>query len=400
MTKKINDSCKKLQILQNKKIYIIAGESSGDNIGASVMEALQVNSSSLGMSVGFFGVGGKNMMANGLNSLFSMSDLSLIGLFEILRHIPNLIARLIQVVDDIKKIKPDVIVTIDSPGFNFRLAKLLKSLNIPIVHIGAPTVWAWKPRRAEKISQYITHLLTLFKFEPPYFTKHGLSTTFMGHPITEKELHNLPKDFLHQEYGISKSIPILCLVPGSREDEIKKHLDIFLDAVEILKVNYRKLLVVIPTLPEFKEQIERLVKVRGVNAFVITDEKHKYLAMKSCTAALAASGTVTLELGIMGIPMVVAYRINKLTAFIVKHMLLTKYVSLVNILLGKKVVTELLQENCTADNCVSELNQLLSIKSQYYKHQKKELLELSDTVTNDTGNSPSYVASKTILEYL
>ena len=168
-----------------RTLYIVAGEESGDQIGGALLERLHKQATSMDITVE--GIGGKRMMAQGLKSLFPMAELSIMGLLEIIPHLMNVLARLNQTVEDIKRLRPDLVVTIDAPGFNFRLAKKLKPLNIPVIHITAPTVWAWRPRRAERVAGYLTHLLTLFPFEPPYFTRHGLKTTFMGHPLVEKK---------------------------------------------------------------------------------------------------------------------------------------------------------------------------------------------------------------------
>ncbi len=381
-----------------KSIYMIAGEESGDQIGGSLMEALNKKATDFDLS--FEGIGGNHMSSQGLRSLFPMTELSIMGLLEIIPHIVNVLARLNQTVEDIKRLRPDLVVTIDAPGFNFRLAKRLKSLNIPVVHITAPTVWAWRPRRAERVAGYLTHLLTLFHFEPPYFTKHGLKTTFMGHPLVEKKLWDVSPELYRKNHQIKKKQPLLCLLPGSRAGEIKNHLPIFLDTVEMLKANHPDLEVVVPTLPRFKDQIETALKQRGIAVHITTDEEEKYQAMRASTAALAASGTVTLELGLCDTPMVVAYKGNPISAAIVKRMLLTKHVSLTNILLEKQVVPELLQENCKAQDLSLELNRLLKDKSNSHAIQKKELFKLQKLVQSDSGKTPSEMAAAIILETL
>ena len=377
-----------------KLVYIIAGEESGDQIGASLMQSLRARNK----NIRFEGIGGSRMADQGLHSLFSMKELSIMGLVEIIPHIPNVLARLSQTVEDIKKLRPAAVITIDAPGFNFRLAKKLKRLNIPVIHFTAPTVWAWRPRRAERVAQYLTHLLTLFPFEPPYFTKHGLKTTFVGHPLIEKKLGEIQVDDFLKKYNLKKTQQILCVLPGSRLSELNRHLTTFFDTIELLKANHADLAVVIPTLAGLKDKIQMYAKKRGVHAIVVTEEQERFQAMRAATTGLAASGTVTLELGLCETPMVVAYQANPISAAIVRRMLLTKYVSLVNILLETEIVPELLQENCTAEGLSLHLNKLLERKSEAYLTQKKALKNLRKLIEVEGGVKPSDAAAEIIWE--
>lgn len=383
----------------NKKVlvYMVAGEASGDQIGASLMAELSQDKN---QNLHFEGIGGAQMEAQGLRSLFPISELSIMGLVEIIPHALNILTRLNQTVDDIKKVKPDVVVTIDSPGFTFRLAKRVHKLNIPVIHVNAPTVWAWKPRRAEKIAGYISHLLTLFPFEPPYFIKHGLPTTFMGHPLSEKKLPDIDVNLFRKENNIAKEAPLLCVLPGSRSSEIKTHLPIFTDTIELLKAQFSNLEIVIPTLESHRHQIDDFLKQKGISAIIVTDETKKYQAMRSSTAALAASGTVTLELGLTRTPMVVAYKGNPVTAAIVRRMLLIKHVSLVNILLEKEVVPELLQEDCRAENLSLKLHKLLKTGSECRETQIESLEKLAECIAAPDQKRSSQIAADVILHSL
>ncbi|GAO98007.1 lipid-A-disaccharide synthase [Caedimonas varicaedens] len=206
-------------------VYLIAGEASGDQVGGRLMQALQRKS-----DVTFSGIGGMHMEQQGLRSLFPMSDLSIMGIFEVLPHIPHLLKRLGETEHDILKKRPDVVVTIDSPGFNFRIAKRLKKKGFPVIHYTAPTVWAWRPGRAKKAAKLLTHLLTLFPFEPPYFEKEGLFTTFVGHPLIEMDISPQRREGFRQRYGYTEEQPLLCLLPGSRQKEVDKLLPLFVES--------------------------------------------------------------------------------------------------------------------------------------------------------------------------
>jgi lipid-A-disaccharide synthase len=373
-------------------VYLIAGEASGDQVGAALIRVLR---NKHGANISFQGIGGTAMEKEGFHSLFPMEELSIMGLLEVIPYIPNVYARLQQTFEDIKRRQPSLVLTIDSPGFNFRLAKKVKKLGIPVAHYSAPTVWAWRPNRAKEIPRFLDHLFTLFPFEPPYFTKEGLACTFVGHPLIEKKLDEIdPKPFLKQ-HNIAKNTPILCVLPGSRQGELKRHLPIFLDTIELLRQNHRDLICVFPTLPSLRDKLEHALHQRGITGVVIVDEEEKYAAMRAATAALAASGTVTLELGLCGTPMVVAYKANPLTAYFVKKLILIKDVSLVNILLKEKVVPELLQEKCTSDFLNQELRPLLSPPSELRCAQIEKLKRLKDLIQPEKG-TPSEMVADTV----
>jgi lipid-A-disaccharide synthase len=381
---------------KNFLVYSVAGEASGDQTGAKVIAALKDHFKD---QIHFEGVGGAAMGQQGLKSLFPMTELSVMGLLEIIPHIPNIFLRMRQTVDDINRLKPNLLLTIDSPGFNFHLARKVKQLGIPCVHYSAPTVWAWKPGRAKKIAQFLDHLLVLFPFEPPYFTKEGLACTFTGHPLLEKKLDEInPKAFLKQ-HNLTISAPILCVLPGSRQAEIKRHLPIFLDTVEVLRQKKRDLVVIFPTLPHLLPVIEKMLAERGIPGIVVTDEQEKYEAMRASDAALAASGTVTLELGLCGTPMVVAYKVNPLTAFLVRKMMLVEHVSLVNILLKENVVSELLQQNCHPSALAEGLEPLLVKKSKVRQTQLAKLKQLKQIISPPKG-TPSENAAMVISRIL
>lgn len=373
-------------------IYCVAGETSGDQTGAKVMAALRHEFKD---RIRFEGVGGAAMGEQGLKSLFPMSDLSVMGLLEIIPHLANIYLRMRQTLDDIQRLKPDLLLTIDSPGFNFHLARKVKKIGIPCIHYSAPTVWAWRASRAKKIAQFLDHLLVLFPFEPPYFTREGLACTFTGHPLIEKDLDSISTQAFLKRHDIPAKAPLLCVLPGSRQGELKRHLPIFLDTIELLRQDKRDLVVVFPTLPHLQPQIEKALLERSIPGIVITDDQQKYEAMRAATAALAASGTVTLELGLCGTPMVVAYKVNALTAFLIQKMMLVDHVSLVNILLKEAVVPELLQSNCNSAALAEGLQPLLAKKSKTRLAQITQLKQLKSIISPETG-TPSENAAAVI----
>ena len=236
-------------------VFLSAGEPSGDFLGSQLMKALKKQ---LGANVTFVGLGGSLMAAEGLPSLFPIEELSIMGLAEIIPHIRRIRNRIQETVEAIETIRPDVVVTIDSPGFNFRVGKRLKKRikSIPLVHYVAPSVWAWRPKRAHAVAQFLDHLLVVFPFEPPYFLKEGLPTTFVGHPVVELGLEKLHDPTFRTRHEIGAQAPILTLLPGSRRGEISRLLPVFQETVVKLQQRYPDLQVVIPTLPHLVDQIK------------------------------------------------------------------------------------------------------------------------------------------------
>lgn len=379
-------------------IYLVAGEASGDQIGARLMGALRQKRDG---QVSFSGVGGPLMAAEGLSSLFPMSELSIMGLVEVIPHIPNVLSRLRQTTDDILKQRPDVVVTIDSPGFCFRLAKKLRGRGIPVVHYTAPTVWAWRPERAQKMVPNFDHLLALFPFEPPYFERVGLPCTFVGHPLIEKGIDTADGLAFRKRHKIPASSPLICLLPGSRRQEIQTLFPLFLEAVKVLKARFPDLYCVLPTSLHRKELIDREIVNLGVPDFpllVVTEESEKFQAMGASQGSLAASGTVALELALAGTPMVIGYKVSKLTEWILRRLVMVSNVCLVNLITKKDVVLELLQDDCRPDRLAESLGDLLA-GGERAEAQKKAFKEVTKALKG-SGESPSAQAADVILKFL
>ena len=376
-----------------KRIFIIAGEASGDFLGGQLLQSLK----KLHPGCEIAGIGGQQMQAQGLSSLFPMAEISLYGLVELVPHLFKVLKLIKQTKEALKVFKPDVLVTIDSPGFCFRIAKYAKELKIPVVHYVAPSVWAWRPGRAEKLAKKvkIDHLLCLLPFEPPYFTCHGLPTTFVGHPVTEVEL---PSDTgFRESVGISREATLVCLLPGSRKSEITKLLKIFLEAIAKLPLN-RRIEVVLPTLPHLLPLIEPLIKDARVPIKIVTTTHQKWQAFMQSSIALAASGTVSLELAYAGVPQVIAYKVSKVTYWIAKWLVKAKYASLVNILNKEMVVPEYLQDQCNPEFLGKQLDNMLA-DSQYQKQIRQKYREAIGAL-KVPGVHPSDVAASVVNEFL
>ncbi|MEE8188210.1 MAG: lipid-A-disaccharide synthase [Kiloniellales bacterium] len=338
-------------------VFLVAGEPSGDQLGARLMAALKAET---GGRVRFAGVGGKAMAGQGLDSLVPIEEFALLGVAEILPHVFKLLYRIRQIANAARIARPDLVVTIDSPELTLRVNKRLHGFGIPLVHYVAPSVWAWKPWRAARMARYLDHLLTLLPFEPPYFEKHGLPATFVGHPAVEAAGQPADADLFRREHGIAESAPLLCVLPGSRAGEVRRLEPVFAGALGLLRKGFPELRVLVPTVPGVAGQVEAAAAGWPVPAVVLAGAEEKRAAFAAATAALAASGTVAVELAVAGLPAVIAYKVAPLTAFIGRRVIKLPCVSLPNLLLGRMVQPELLQENCTPQKLADALGHLLS----------------------------------------
>ena len=362
------------------KIFIIAGEDSGDKLGSAIIDSLREK---LDNPPSFVGIGGTEMINRGLNSIFLMSELSVMGFVEIAYNYKNLKKRLDQTVSAILDEKPDILLTIDSPEFCFRVAKKVKVVNksIPIIHYVAPTVWAWRPKRARAISNYIDHVMALFPFEPPYFHRVGLSCDFVGHPIVSEEIatdENIVD--LKKEYSLSDAPTILCL-PGSRKSEIDRLMPTFGESL----IKFSRLIpnanFILPSTPHLYEYSKQYLKFLPSNTVFLSPEEigiEKYLAFKKASfkisdLALAASGTVSLELAANNTPMVIGYDMSYFSRQIVQLMMLTNTVTLVNLITGNRHIPECIGVNFNSDKLFLELVRI-------YSNRKNQLKDFATTM--------------------
>ena len=356
------------------KYYLIAGEPSGDSLGARLMEAIRRQDK----DAVFVGIGGEGMQNQGLHSLFNISELAVMGIAEVIPSIPRILNRINQTVEEIKRQQPDVLITIDSWSFCARIHKKVRALNlnVPQVHYVAPQVWAWKKKRARTMYKYIDLLLTLFPHEPKYFTPYNLETIFVGHPVIESTMKKTPEsENFRQRYQIPQNNKIMLILPGSRHNEIKHLLPDFLETVKKMRTKHFDFSYVLPTVSTVAEHVKQIVAASGLPIIVIETEAERRAAFQNADIAVAASGTVALELAILDIPHVIAYKVPKLTEWIARRCLHIQFVNLTNILLGYEVVPELLQTACNPDNILQYLEQFLD-KNILYRRQMENFAKL------------------------
>ena len=367
-------------------IYLVAGEPSGDILGDQLIKELSKRFN----SPNFYGVGGPKMKENNFESLFDMSEITFFGILPVLKKLFFLINKINMVVKDISEKKPDIVILIDSPDFNHRVAKKIKKRlpNLNVVCYVAPSVWAWRQGRAKKMSKSFTHLLSIIPFEVDFFNKYGLKTTYVGHPVT-KVIDNLNESRLKDEYHLNNEKLVIYL-PGSRKGEVERHSPVMMQSINELKKIYPKINILIIVA---SNQIE-LVKNNFPNIQIVSNDKDKFLLFKKADVACATSGTVTLELGICETPTIVTYKMDNFTWFFVSRLVNVKFVSLVNLILGRESSKELLQNEFSSDNVVKELKKLIEDNEAFNK-QKEDLKEFKSMMYTDIKN-PSEKASKVI----
>ena len=376
-------------------VYLIAGEPSGDMLGARLMRALKKRDA----EIKFAGIGGENMEKEGINSLFDISDLAVMGLVEVIPSIPKVLRHIKETVDDIILKKPDVVITIDSWSFSARVHKALRKKQVKVLqmHYVAPQVWAWKKGRAKSMYKYIDHLLTLFPNEPAYFTPYHLKADFVGHPAIESSMITADSGEFITKYNIKKDKRIVLILPGSRHNEVKNLLPTFLETVQELKQKHDDLYFVLPTVKTVEKRVRNIIKEAKADILVINTQQDRYAAAKAACAAIAASGTVALELAIINVPHLVAYKVPALTAWLVKCITNIKYVNLTNLLLDKPIVPELLQKECNKNRLLDTVEALLNPETELYKTEREGFEKLRRTL--GMGKTyPSQKAAEIIIE--
>lgn len=337
-------------------IYLVAGEPSGDVLGGRLMAALTKATDG---TARFMGVGGPAMEAQGLQSLFPMAELSVMGIVEILPHVRQLFRRMGEVAAAIDAAAPDAVVTIDAPAFAHGVAKRIRNGAIPKIHYVAPQLWAWRPWRVHKFRRHFDHLLALLPFEPDWFARRGVDCRFVGHPVVESETGNADGAAFRARYGIDPDGIAICVLPGSRRGEVARLTGPFRDALVLLQECYPALRAVVPTVPNVAQAVRQAADDWPVPAIVTDNPAEKLSAMAACNVGLAASGTVTLELAMAGVPYVVAYRIAALSHLFARVLIRIPYANLVNLVLNREVVPEFIQSKCDPDTLAAGVTRLL-----------------------------------------
>ncbi|MBR0697498.1 lipid-A-disaccharide synthase [Bradyrhizobium lablabi] len=376
-----------------RKIFLIATEESGDQLGAELMKVLRQR---LGDSVRFEGVGGRAMVHEGLASRFPIEELSIIGLASVVKQLPKILRLIRETADAVIDAKPDVLVIIDSPDFTHRVARNVRRRNpqIPIVDYVSPSVWAWRPGRARAMLRYIDHVLALLPFEPEAYQRlHGPPCSYVGHPLTEQLGTLRPNE---DERKLREGArPVLLVLPGSRRSEVRHHITVFGDALGRLQRDGAAFEPVLPTMPHLEVAVREGVKAWPVQPRIVLGEAEKRAAFRIARAALAKSGTVTLELALAGVPMVTAYRMAPIEAFILRRAVKLQSVILANLVIGGEVIPEFLQEGCTPDNLAQALGKVLADTPE--RRRQLEAFATLDAKMSTGSQPPSVRAADIVL---
>ena len=379
---------------QEPLIFVVSGEPSGDNLAGRLMGALKAET---GGQIRFAGVGGPQSAAQGLESMFPMHELSLVGLAEVVPHLPRLIKRINQTAAAARELEPDVVVTIDSPSFTLRVAKKLRGTGIPVVHYVAPQLWAWRPGRAKSLAKRVDHIMALLPFEVPFFANYGIPCTYVGHPAIEAGAGNGDGEAFRKRHGLPPDAPVLCVVPGSRVGEVRRILPVFAEALGMLKARYPNLHIVIPVAAAVAQEVEALTKDWPFPVVRVTNPEERFDAFAACDAAMTKSGTVTLELALAQVPMVVAYRVSPATAFLVRRMgVSVEHAALVNLLVGHGLVPELIQEDCTPQKLATAMDELFA--SEEARKAQREGFRQVIKIMGKATPPPSEHAAKVVLD--
>ncbi|OYU40503.1 MAG: lipid-A-disaccharide synthase [Pseudorhodobacter sp. PARRP1] len=374
-------------------LYLLAGEPSGDRLGAALMAGLK----SLHPNIIFQGIGGPLMQAEGLNSLFPMEELSIMGLAEVLPRYFHLKRRIREAAAAALAAQPDALITIDSPDFCLRVAKIVKTANpaLRTIHYVAPSVWAWRPGRAAKMAKVIDHVLALLPFEPPYMTAAGMSCDFVGHPVVAEPLAT-PTEIAQLDGPPSeKPGPLILTLPGSRRGEVSRLAPVIGETLALIKAKHPHARVALPTVRGVEALVRDLTAAWAIQPQIITDPALKRAAFAAADVAIAASGTVSLELAANTCPMVIAYDMHPLTLWLMRRAALIDTVTLVNLVSDTRVVPEFIGENCRAEQIAPAVLNLLD-----HPQAQTEAMHLTMQRLGQGGESPGLRAAKSVLSVL
>jgi len=333
------------------RVLISAGEASGDLYAAGLVEALRRRNPDLE----FFGCAGPRMQRAGVRPVIDAASLAVVGLVEVVTHIPRIWREYRKLLRAAAQQRPEIAILTDSPDFHLRLARRLKKLNIPVIYLIAPQVWAWRQGRLPVMQRTIDQLLCIFPFEQEFFVSHGIDTVYLGHPLTRMVKPSAGRAELRRRHGIAEGTPVIALLPGSRKGEADRHLPILLETADrIAKAGLLpapKFILAVPPGLNLKERISgssiQLLEGQSWDVLVCSD------------LALAASGTVTIEASLLGTPMITFYRVNRLSWWMGRHLVKVPFFSMVNMVAGRKIVPEFIQDEMTAGRLAEEALRLL-----------------------------------------
>ena len=378
-------------------IFIITGEPSGDALGGALIAALRRR---VGDGLRVAGIGGERMREQGIESLAPLSDLAIAGVTEVVPRAPVIFRHVRTAVAAIRAERPDAVVTIDSSGFSWRIAQRLRRRGerLPLIHYVAPMVWAWRAGRARRMARWYDHLLTLLPFEPLYFEQVGLACTYVGHPVIDSGAGRGDPARFRAAHGITPDALVLTVLPGSRGGEVRRLMPIFGEALRRIEKAVGPFRVAVPTVETVADTVASGVRDWPGQPIVLRGEAARYDAFAASRAALAASGTVALELAMADLPMTVAYRLSRPTEIMLDRVLKVRQVNLVNLILGRPLVAEHLALDCTPERLATTMVEL--IRDERVRAAHREGYDAAMRLLGAGNVSPSLRAADQILEII
>ena len=342
-------------ILVNKRIMIVAGEASGDLHGASlVKEAHNVDP-----SLSFFGIGGSRMRAAGVVTLTDAAEIAVVGLVEVIAHFPVIYRAFTKLKHILETDPPDLLILIDYPDFNLRLAKIAKTANVRVLYYISPQVWAWRVGRVKKIGRVVDHMAVVFPFEVPFYEKEGIPVTFVGHPLVDTVHPTMTRSKAQESFGIDPDRKTIGLFPGSRRQEIINLFPVILESAALLRRSIPDVQFILPLASSLsRADIAPLLESSGLDVIVV--EESGYDVMQVCDAIISVSGTVTLEIAMIGVPMVIIYKVSPVTYMIGRRLIQVEHIGICNIVAGERVVKELIQQDAVPNKIVAEIVRILT----------------------------------------
>jgi len=395
--------------LKSPTIFISAGEASGEHYGALLIDALTRQLAAAGQTAAFFGMGGERMVNSGLERIVRSEDMAVMGITEVVRHLPRIYAEFRKLKQAVRNRRPDVAVLIDFPDIHLKLAEQFHQLGVPVIFFVSPQLWAWKKRRINRVRKYVTRMLVIFPFEEPFYRERGVEAEFVGHPLAELPLPAVSREQFAEENGLDPETTWIALLPGSRPKEIRGNLPEMLEAAWTLVERprpggreYRFLLPLAPTLNAVQRaEVKALLDKHGDGLPIMLVEDAR-AALYHARASVVASGTATVEAALIGNPFVVVYRVSPLTYAIAKRVVTVPHVAMANLIAGKRVVPELIQNDFTAAKIVQQIERLLP-DSAPRESMMKELKAVGSSlrsrqggITGESGGAVERVAAVTL----
>ncbi len=367
----------------NQTIFISAGESSGDLLGADLARALYHTNPSLTL----IGMGGSRMQEAGVDVIFDSKQLSVVGALEVIRHLPRILSTLHRIKKYLREIKPNLIILIDFPDTHFRIMKYAKKLGIPVLYYVSPQIWAWRSGRIKQIKQYVDYMAVLFSFEEKIYRAANIPVTFVGHPLTQIAKPSLSKEASYAFFNLDARRPIIALFPGSRHSEMQNHLTVIIESAQEVAKRIPDAQFVLVLADRFDEKDMREKIPHSIKII----RQHLYDLLQITDAAIAVSGTVTLEIALMRVPLCIIYKMSPLSFWIAKKLITLKQIGLCNIVLEKMVAKEFIQDNANAQLISAEIVKLIT--DQPYRHQiQTDLSEIKNKISIEPEKSSEKVA--------